>query len=417
MIIHEVSKPYLNEELFCCRVVNGGKDIFLWSDRSGWGHYYHYSGEGKLLNAVTSGEWTAGRIVKIDTEKKQIYLYGYGKEKGRNPNYTFVYRVGFNGKKITLLTPENATHGVFIHLPGNLIVDNFSRIDTIPRISVRDGNGRLLTVLEEADVSKLLEYGWKFPEQFTVKAADGKTDLYGIMWKPYDFDPSKEYPIVSQVYPGPQTETVWTDFTVLDRYNNTALAQRGIIVVCFGHRGGSPFRDKAYATYGYGNLRDYALADDKYGSEQLGREYAFIDTNRVGIFGHSGGGMMAFAAICTYPDFYKVAVASSGNHDNRIYNRTWGETYQGIGDDHKFTVKTNQELAKYLKGHLLLVTGEVDNNVHPANTFRVANELILQGKDFDLLVLPGQGHGYDGPYKAYFEKKKRDYFSKYLLNK
>ena len=172
---------------------------------------------------------------------------------------------------------------------------------------MRDGNGRLLTVLEEADVSKLLEYGWKFPEQFTVKAADGKTDLYGIMWKPYDFDPSKKYPIVSQVYPGPQTETVWTDFTVLDRYNNTALAQRGIIVVCFGHRGGSPFRDKAYATYGYGNLRDYALADDKYGIEQLGREYAFIDTNRVGIFGHSGGGMMAFAAICTYPDFYKVA--------------------------------------------------------------------------------------------------------------
>lgn len=417
VILHEVSKPYLNEELFSCRVVNEGKDIFLWSDRSGWGHYYHYSGEGKLLNAVTSGEWTAGRIMKIDTEKKQIYLYGYGKEKGRNPNYTFAYRVGFNGKKITLLTPENATHGVFIHLPGNLIVDNFSRIDTVPRISVRDGNGRLLTVLEEADVSKLLEYGWKFPEQFTVKAADGKTDLYGIMWKPYDFDPSKKYPIVSQVYPGPQTETVWTDFTVLDRYNNTALAQRGIIVVCFGHRGGSPFRDKAYATYGYGNLRDYALADDKYGIEQLGREYAFIDTNRVGIFGHSGGGMMAFAAICTYPDFYKVAVASSGNHDNRIYNRTWGETYQGIGDDHKFTVKTNQELAKYLKGHLLLVTGEVDNNVHPANTFRVANELILQGKDFDLLVLPGQGHGYDGPYKAYFEKKKRDYFTKYLLNK
>lgn len=174
-------------------------------------------------------------------------------------------------------------------------MDNFSRIDTVPQISVRDINGRLLTVLEKADVSRLLAYGWKYPEQFTVKAADGKTDLYGIMWKPYDFDPSKKYPIVSQVYPGPQTETVWTDFTVLDRYNNTALAQRGIIVVCFGHRGGSPFRDKAYATYGYGNLRDYALADDNGGLEQLGRKYSFIDTNRVGIFGHSGGGMMAFA--------------------------------------------------------------------------------------------------------------------------
>ena len=415
VILHEVSKPYLNEELFSCRVLNGGEDILLWSDRSGWGHYYHYDGNGKLLNAVTSGEWTAGRIMKIDTVKKQIYLYGYGKEKGCNPNYTHMYRVGFNGKRLTLLTPGNATHSAFVHLGGGLIVDNFSRIDTVPQIAVRDINGRLLTILEKTDISRLLEYGWKYPEQFTVKAADGKTDLYGIMWKPYDFDPSKKYPIVSQVYPGPQTETVWTDFTVFDRYNNTALAQRGIIVVCFGHRGGSPYRDKAYATYGYGNLRDYALADDKAGLEQLGRRYSFIDTNRIGIFGHSGGGMMAFAAICTYPDFYKVAVASSGNHDNRIYNRTWGETYQGIGDDHKFTVKTNQKLAKYLKGHLLLVTGEVDNNVHPANTFRVANELILQGKDFDLLLLPNQGHAYEGPYKSYFEKKKRDYFTKYLL--
>ena len=415
VILHEVSKPYLNEELFSCRVLNGGEDILLWSDRSGWGHYYHYDGNGKLLNAVTSGEWTAGRIMKIDTVKKQIYLYGYGKEKGCNPNYTHMYRVGFNGRRLTLLTPGNATHSAFVHLGGGLIVDNFSRIDTVPQIAVRDINGRLLTILEKTDISRLLEYGWKYPEQFTVKAADGKTDLYGIMWKPYDFDPSKKYPIVSQVYPGPQTETVWTDFTVFDRYNNTALAQRGIIVVCFGHRGGSPYRDKAYATYGYGNLRDYALADDKAGLEQLGRRYSFIDTNRIGIFGHSGGGMMAFAAICTYPDFYKVAVASSGNHDNRIYNRTWGETYQGIGDDHKFTVKTNQKLAKYLKGHLLLVTGEVDNNVHPANTFRVANELILQGKDFDLLLLPNQGHAYEGPYKSYFEKKKRDYFTKYLL--
>lgn len=415
VILHEVSRPYLNEELFSCRVINKGEDIILWSDRSGWGHYYHYDGNGKLLNPITSGKWTAGRIMKIDTEKKQIYLYGYGKEKERNPNYTYLYRVGFNGKRLTLLTPENATHHVFVHLGGNLIVDNFSRVDTIPRISVRDLNGRLLAVVEEADVSRLLEYGWKYPEQFTVKAADGKTDLYGIMWKPYDFDPSKKYPIVSQVYPGPQTETVWTEFTVFDRYNNTALAQRGIVVVCMGHRGGSPFRDKAYATYGYGDLRDYALADDKHGIEQLGRQYSFIDTNRVGIFGHSGGGMMAFAAICTYPDFYKVAVASSGNHDNRIYNRTWGETYQGIGDDGVFTVKTNQQLARYLKGHLLLVTGEVDNNVHPANTFRVANELILQGKDFDLLVLPGQGHAFEGSYKDYFEKKKRDYFTRYLL--
>lgn len=415
VILHEVNKPYLNEELFRCCIVNQGKDIILWSDRSGWGHYYHYSGEGKLLNAITTGDWTAGRISKIDTVKKQIYFYGYGKEPGRNPNYTYFYRVNFDGKELRLLTPENATHSVYVSPSKNLLVDNFSRIDTIPQIAVRDRNGRLLTILEKPDISKLLEYGWRFPEQFVVKAADGKTDLYGIMWKPYDFDSTRVYPIISQVYPGPQTETVWTEFTVFDRYNNTALAQRGFIVVCMGHRGGSPFRDKAYATYGYGNLRDYPLADDKYGLEQLGRRYSFIDTTRVGIYGHSGGGMMAVSAICTYPDFYKVAVASSGNHDNRIYNRTWGETYQGIGDDNHFTVDINQTLVKDLRGHLLLVTGEVDQNVHPANTLRIVNALIQHNKDFDLLILPNQGHSYEGLYKTYFERKKRDYFTQYLL--
>lgn len=417
VIIDEVSKPYLNEELFGCHIVNGGKDIFLWSDRTGWGHYYHYSGTGKLLNAVTKGAWTAGRILKIDTLRHTIYFKGYGREKGINPNYEFVYKTDFTGRNMRLLTPENATHNTnFISPTGHLLVDNFSRIDTIPQTVVRTTDGKLLSSIEKTDISKLLAYGWKYPEQFTVKAADGVTDLYGIMWKPYDFDPHKKYPIISQVYPGPQTETVWTEFTVFDRYNNTALAQRGFIVVCFGHRGGSPFRNKKYATYGYGHLRDYPLADDKYGLEQLTRRYSFIDSTRVGIYGHSGGGMMALAALCTYPDFYKVAVSSSGNHDNRIYNRTWGETYQGISDDNKFSVATNQELVKYMKGHLLLVTGEMDNNVHPANTLRIVNELILQNKKFDLLILPNQDHHYQEPYKSYFEKAKRDYFCRYLLD-
>ncbi|MBP1618228.1 MAG: hypothetical protein H6Q14_2055 [Bacteroidetes bacterium] len=410
----EQSKPYINEDMFSCQILNKGKDVLLWSDRTGWGHYYRYSTDGKLLNAVTKGEWTAGQICGVDSLRNNLYVYGYGREKGMNPNYAFLYKTDLSGKKIKLLTPENATHKVFVSPKTDLIIDNYSRIDTLPRTNVRDANGRLLTTLEQPDISRLLDYGWKMPEQFTLKAADGVTDLYGIMWKPFDFDPNKKYPVISQVYPGPQTETVWTDFTVFDRYNNTALAQRGFIVVCMGHRGGSPFRNAAYAKYGYGNLRDYALADDKAGLEQLGTKYSFIDLNRVGIVGHSGGGMMAAAAMCTYPDFYKVAVASSGNYDNTIYNRTWGETFQGIGEDNKFSVKTNQQLASGLKGHLLLVTGDVDQNVHPANTFRLVDALIQAGKDFDLLVLPGQDHHYEGVYKSYFEKKKRDYFNKYL---
>lgn len=414
-IINEISRPYINEEVFNCRILNEGKDILLWSDRTGWGHYYLYSANGKLRNAVTSGDWTAGRIHTIDTVARKIYFYGYGRENGRNPNYAHLYKVDFSGKNLVLLTPENANHSVFISPDKSLIVDNFSRIDTIPQTSVRDGNGQLITIVEQPDISGLLDYGWKFPEQFVVKAADRETDLYGIMWKPFDFDPAKKYPIISQVYPGPQTETVWTDFTVLDRYNNTALAQCGFIVVCFGHRGASPLRNKEYASYSYGNLRDYPIADDKYGLEQLGRRFSFIDTTRVGIFGHSGGGLMAVTSICTYPDFYKVAVASSGNHDNHIYTREWGETYQGMDSDGKFSVKTNMELIKYLKGKLLLVHGELDDNVHPAHTMRVVDELIRQNKAFDMLLLPSQNHAYEEPYKSYFEKRKRDYFSQYLL--
>ncbi|MBS1564445.1 MAG: prolyl oligopeptidase family serine peptidase, partial [Bacteroidetes bacterium] len=241
------------------------------------------------------------------------------------------------------------------------------------------------------------------------------------------FDSTRQYPVISQVYPGPFTETVWTDFTVLDKYNNTSLAQLGFIVVCMGHRGSSPYRSKDYHTYGYGHLRDYALEDDKCGLEQLAARHRYIDLNRLGIYGHSGGAAMAVTAICTYPGFYKVAVASSGNHDNTIYNRAWGEIYQGLqeetdtafikrnGTAFRFRVDINATLAKNFRGHLLLVTGESDKNVHPAGTFRMADALIQAGKDFDMLVLPGQSHHYEGAYKTFFEHKQWQFFSRYLI--
>lgn len=411
VVIHEVSKPFINEDLFNVSILNAGKDILWWSDRTGWGHYYHYNGSGKLLNAITSGSWTAARIIGIDTLKQQVYLYGYGKEKDINPNYAFVYKSGFKGTPIQLLTPENATHAVFLSKDKKYFVDNFSRIDLEPTTLVRNTDGGLCLEIMKPDLTKLYAYGWKQPEQFKVKAKDGVTDLYGLMWKPFDFDPAKKYPIISQVYPGPQIETVWSEFTVLDRYNNTSLAQMGFIVVVMGHRGGTPIREAKYYKYGYGNLRDYALEDDKYGLEQLGKRYNFIDLARVGIFGHSGGGMMSTAALCTYPDFYKVAVSSSSNHDNTIYNRTWGETYQG-----PVPMALNQSLAKNMRGHLLMVTGESDANVNPAGTMRMADALIKADKDFDLLVLPGQSHTYEEPYKHYFQKRLRAYFAKYFMN-
>ncbi|HVK47573.1 MAG TPA: DPP IV N-terminal domain-containing protein [Pseudobacter sp.] len=414
VLIHEVSRPFINEDLFKVHILQDGKTILWWSDRSGWGHYYRYDGEGRLQQAVTSGEWTAGKVLRIDTSSNTMYFYGYGREKGINPYYAQVYKAGLSGNDLMLLTPGNATHQVFIGVNGKYMVDTYSRIDLEPRTIVRDMNGNEVMEAWKPDMGRLYRYGWKQPQMFTVKAADGVTDLYGLMWKPFNFDSTKKYPVISQVYPGPQIETVWSEFTVLDRYNNTALAQEGFIVVVMGHRGGSPYRSKAYHTYGYGNLRDYALDDDKAGLGQLARRYPFMDTCRVGIFGHSGGGMMAVAALGKYPEFYKVAVASSGNHDNRIYNRAWGESYQGIDSGFNFKVKTNQELAAAIKGHLLLVAGEVDQNVHPGHTYRMADALIHAGKDFDMLILPGQSHTYEGDYKRYYEFRLRSYFKKYL---
>ncbi|SFA40725.1 Dipeptidyl aminopeptidase/acylaminoacyl peptidase [Pedobacter suwonensis] len=410
-IIQETSKPFINEDFFYVSFIKGGKEIIWWSDRTGWGQYYRYNSEGHLLNRITKGNFTAGKIMSIDTVKGDIYLYGYGKERNINPYYAMLYKVALNGKNEQLLTPENATHQVYISPDRKYFVDNYSRIDLAPVTVLRKIDGKTISEVLRPNVSNLYAYGWKNAEPFTVKAKDGVTDLYGLIWKPFDFDPAKKYPVISQVYPGPQIETVWNDFTVLDKYNNAALAQIGFIVVAVGHRGGSPIRNAEYYKYGYGNLRDYAIDDDKCALEQLAKQHPFMDLDRVGIFGHSGGGMMTVAAMGKYPDFYQVGVASSGNHDNRIYNRTWGETYQGLENK----MPLNEDLAKKIKGHLMLVTGEVDENVNPANTYRMVDALIKADKDFDLMVLPGQDHHYEGAAKLYFEKRMRAYFAKYFI--
>ncbi len=430
VLIHEIAKPYFNDQQYNVSFLNEGKDIIWWSERTGWGHFYHYDGEGNLKNQITSGEWVAGRMVRIDTLGRTIYFEGYGKEKGRNPYYAFVYKASIDGTGATLLTAEDANHRTIIPKSGKYIVDNYSRVDLEPKSVLRDNNGRVIMELARPDLRRLYETGWKMPERFTVKAKDGVTDLYGVMWKPFDLDSTRQYPIISYVYPGPQTEAMTLDFSPSGVYN-TALAQLGFIVVNFGHRGGSPQRDKWYHTYGYNNLRDYALADDKYGIEQLADRYPFIDVTKVGIFGHSGGGFMSTAALCTYPDFYTAAVSSSGNHDNNIYNKWWGETHHGIKEvkktvkdsvkgkreeiSFKTHVPTNEELARNFKGYLLLVTGDIDNNVHPGNTFRMADALIKAGKNFDMVVLPGQRHGYQGVQRNFYVRKMWFHFAKYLL--
>ncbi|WP_455510202.1 DPP IV N-terminal domain-containing protein, partial [Butyricimonas paravirosa] len=340
VLFNEVSKPYFNEDFFHLSLLNDGEDIIWWSERTGHGHFYHYDGEGNLKNAITSGDWTAGKVIKIDTVGRTIYFGAYGQEKGQCPYYARANKAKIDGHgQVEMLTPEQATHVVFFSKSGRYFVDNYSRADMEPRSVLRDNHGKVVLELVSPDLTRLYEMGWRMPEPFTVKAADGITDLYGFMWKPFDFDSTRVYPIISHVYPGPFTESIPLEFTVNTEYN-AALAQVGFIVVTFGHRGGSPMRDKWYHTFGYNNLRDYPLADDKYGLEQLADRFSYIDKSKIGIFGHSGGGFMSTAALCTYPDFYTAAVSSAGNHDNNIYNRWWGETHHGVQEQKSFVKKT-----------------------------------------------------------------------------
>ncbi len=428
VLIHEESKPYFNEDLFYLSFLNDEQDIIWWSERTGYGHYYHYDGNGNLKNAMTSGNWVAGKIAKMDTISRNLYFEAHGINEGGNPYYAQLCKTSFDRDEVKQLTHEEANHNVYLSPRNNYIVDCCSRVDLEPKYTLLSPSGKKLMELARPDLKRVYEAGWRMPESFTVKAADGKTDLYGVMWKPFDFDSTRCYPIISHVYPGPQTESFPLDFVIGGEESN--LAQLGFVVVCFGHRGGSPVRSKAYHTFGHGNLRDYALADDKYGIEQLAQRYPFIDVSRVGIYGHSGGGFMSTAAICTYPDFYKAAVSSAGNHDNRIFNQWWGETHHGLKTEKRmvgegenrheeefytFNVPTNMELAKNLKGHLMLVTGDADFMVNPANTIRMANALIQANKNFEFVILPGGTHWYSRQLDSYYRKKLQFHFVKYLL--
>lgn len=433
VVIHEDNKPYIDYKMRSVSFLNDGKEILFRSERTGWGHYYLYdTATGQLKNQVTDGTWVAGPVVDIDSIGRKIYFYGYGREKGFDPYYYILYEADLDRlNSVRLLTPGNVMHEVDLSPSRRYMVDSYSTVSQEPVNVVRNRKGKVIMTLDKPDMQPVYDLGWKAPERFKVKAADGVTDLYGVMWKPADFDSTKVYPIISNVYPGPFYEYVPTRFIVNDVYN-TRLAQLGFIVITVGHRGGSPMRGKAYHTYGYGNQRDHALADDKYAIEQLAARYPFIDVKRVGIYGHSGGGFMSAAAICTYPDFYSAAVSSAGNHDNRIYNKGFVEIHYGVNEKIK-TVKDslgvehttyeysvrprpNQELAENYKHGLLLFVGAMDKTVNPANTLRLASALIKAGKDFDMYVLPQSTHGFFNESEDFFEHKMWRHFARMLLH-
>lgn len=395
-------------------------DLLWWSERDGWAHLYRYGRDGRLKGRLTDGPWSVRGIEGVDEARGVVYFHANAREPGEDPYYRHLYRVNLDGSGLALLTPGNFDHRAEFGESLRFFVNNYSRVDTAPAAALLNGTGQKLMDLEEADFSALLAAGYRFPEPFAVKAADGITDLYGVMYKPFDFDSTRRYPIIAYVYPGPQTESVSKSFST-NRFE-TALAQFGFIVITVGNRGGHPWRSKWYHNYGYGNLRDYGLADKKAAIEQLADRHPFIDIERVGIYGHSGGGFMSTAAMLVYPDFFKVAVSSAGNHDNDVYNRWWSETHHGVKevvDDSgnvtfEYEIARNSDIAKNLKGHLLLTTGDIDNNVHMAGTLRVVEALIKANKRFDFFIFPGQRHGF-GNMSDYWFWLRAEYFVRHLL--
>jgi dipeptidyl aminopeptidase/acylaminoacyl peptidase len=402
------------------KLINGGKEMIHWSERDGWAHFYLMDENGKLKNQITKGPWHCNNIQGVDEKKRVLYFSANGKEDGEDPYYNHMYKINFDGTGLKLLNKGDFNHSMNMNDESNYFVNNYSRVNTTPKSDLIDKNGKKVLELETADLSQLMATGYKFPEPFKVKAGDGITDIYGVMYKPFDFDSTKTYPIIAYVYPGPQTEAVNKSFSYrMDRTDR--LAQFGFIVITIGNRGGHPARSKWYHNYGYGDLRDYGLEDKKVGIEQLANRFDFIDINKVGITGHSGGGFMSTAAMLVYPDFFKVAVSAAGNHENNIYNRWWSEKHHGVKEvisetdtTFVYNIEKNPTLAKNLKGKLLITTGDIDNNVHPANSIRMVNALIKANKRFDFIMYPGQRHGY-GNMTEYGFWKRADYFCEHLL--
>ncbi|MCK5221558.1 MAG: DPP IV N-terminal domain-containing protein, partial [Candidatus Aminicenantes bacterium] len=316
ILLKERSEPYWSADFQQFYKTGENGNFIWWSEKSGRGHIYLHNNNGEELKQLTSGEFTVADIISIDKDKKYIYFTAYGMDKNEDPYYKKYYRIGFDGNGFTKLTPESGTHTIHMSASLKYYIDTYSTIED-PDISVlKDIEGNIILKIEELDTTKLRSSGWIPPIKFKVKAADNITDLHGVIWKPFKMEKGRKYPVISYVYPGPQGEPVQkTFFQVRDkRMSNIPLAQLGFIVITVGQRGGSPLRSREYHNYGYGNARDYPLADNKYAIEQLADRYDFIDINRVGIYGRSGGGFMAAAAILVYPGFYKTAVSSCGNH-------------------------------------------------------------------------------------------------------
>ena len=394
-------------------------EAIWYSERDDWGHLYLYDLKtGKPKQQITKGNFVVTRVLKADEKSRVIFFEANGREAGRDPYFSHFYRVNFDGTGLTLLTPEDGNHQISLSPDGRYFVDNFSKPDVPPVAVLRDMDGKMIATLETADVSRLRAAGWKPPTPVKVKSRDGRWDLYGLMFTPTNLDAKKKYPIVNYIYPGPQGGGVGGRSFTASRSDHQALAELGFVVVVIDGTC-NPDRSKSFHDVCYGNMADNTLEDQIAGIKELAAKYPYMDVSRVGVWGHSGGGYSTAAAMFRYPDFYKVGVSQSGNHDNRNYEDDWGERYIGLmvnDADWKsnYEDQANQNFAKNLKGKLMLAHGNMDDNVPPYNTYLVADALIKANKDFDLVIFPNARHGY-GADNFYMMRRRWDYFVRHLL--
>jgi dipeptidyl aminopeptidase/acylaminoacyl peptidase len=396
------------------------KEIIWFSERDDWGHLYLYDAtNGKVKNQITKGNWVVTRLVRVDEKNRLLYFMACGTQP-ENPYFSQFYKIGFDGKNLALLSPGAGTHSVSFSPSENYFIDTYSKPDVPPVTVLRDMNGKQITELEKTDVTRLKAAGWKAPTPFSVKSADGKDDIYGIMFTPGNLDANRKYPVIDYIYPGPQGGSVGSWGFSAARGDNQALAELGFVVVLIEGTG-NPDRSKSFHDRYWPDMSTNTLPDQIAGIRQLSQRYSYIDTNKVGIWGHSGGGFATAAAMFRYPDFFKVGISESGNHDNRNYEDDWGERYIGLltknpdGTDN-YTAQANQTYAKNLKGKLMLAHGLMDNNVPPYNTMLVVEALTKANKDYDLVVFPNAGHGF-GADSPYMMRRRWDYFVKNLLGK
>jgi len=416
VIISESAETYVDPNMLVYHVTKKSDEVIWSSEKEGWHQLYLYDyTTGKLKNKITTGEYVVREICKVDEKNKKIYFRACGKEQG-DPYYNYLYSINFDGSDLKLLSPENAYHICSISPNTKYIFDNYSRVDLPDKFVIRNNkNGKLIMKVDETDIEDIIEMGWQAPEMYSVKARDNKTNIFGVIYRPFNLDNKKMYPVIDGTYSGPQTIRSPKTFRRGLVNMDVPMAQLGFVVVTVDGLG-SAFRSKEFHDFSYKNLGDIGCRDHIKAIKELSVKYPYMDIENVGIYGHSAGGYDSTHALLIHPEFYKVGVSSAGNHDHRSAKAWWPELYMGFPLGKHYDEQSNFFMADKLEGKLLLVHGNMDNNVNPAASMRMADALIAANKDFELLMIPGCDHG-SVYYNKYFLRKRWDFFVKHLMHK